>query len=343
LREQEALRRGKVQIEIGDASRQGSRVLEIDNLTFRNGDRLVIDRFSDRLLAGERVGVVGPNGVGKTTLLRLLIGEAIPESGRVVLGANTRIGYFGQTREVDPTISVERAVSDSDWVMVGGKSLHLRAYLERFLFPPHVHTQRVGSLSGGEKNRLLIARLLLQNFNLLVLDEPTNDLDLDTLRILEDALEAFEGGVVVVTHDRYLLDKLATSLWIFEEEGRIRRHHGGWDSYLARREREQAPNAPDETDRAGRVARAEAAREQTKAARSTQRRLSYAERRELEGMQERIAGLEAERDGLSVSLADADFYRADSTRVAAATERYRELETLIERSYARWMELEERA
>ena len=343
LREQEALRRGKVQIEIGDASRQGSRVLEIDNLTFRYGDRLVIDRFSDRLLAGERVGVVGPNGVGKTTLLRLLIGEAIPESGRVVLGANTRIGYFGQTREVDPTISVERAVSDSDWVMVGGKSLHLRAYLERFLFPPHVHTQRVGSLSGGEKNRLLIARLLLQNFNLLVLDEPTNDLDLDTLRILEDALEAFEGGVVVVTHDRYLLDKLATSLWIFEEEGRIRRHHGGWDSYLARREREQPPNAPDKTDRAGRVARAEAAREQTKAARSTQRRLSYAERRELEGMQERIAGLEAERDGLSVSLADADFYRADSTRVAAATERYHELETLIERSYARWMELEERA
>jgi ATP-binding cassette subfamily F protein uup len=201
----------------------------------------------------------------------------------------------------------------------------------------------VGSLSGGEKNRLLIARLLLQDFNLLVLDEPTNDLDLDTLCILEDALEAFEGGVVVVTHDRYLLDKLATSLWIFEEEGRIRRHHGGWDLYLARRERERPPDGADETDREGRVARAEAAREQTKAARSTQRRLSYAERRELEGMQERIAGLEAERDGLSVSLADADFYRADSTRVAAATERYLELETLIERSYARWMELEERA
>ena len=343
LRERNASKQGDVEIEIGDPSRQGRRVLEIDELTFRYGDRLIVNNFSDRLLSGERVGVVGPNGVGKTTLLRLLIGDISPSSGRIVLGHNTRVGYLDQEREVDPTLSVERAVSDSDWVTVGGKPLHLRSYLERFLFPPHIQAQRVSSLSGGERNRLLLARLLLEDFNLLILDEPTNDLDFDTLRILEDALEVFDGGVVVVTHDRYLLDKLATSLWVFEREGRIHRHHGGWDSYLERRESGGKGDAAKERERVVRTARSEEARAESRAARSAEKRLSYHERRELDGMQGLISGFEAERDGLSVLLADADFYRGESDRVSSATERYRELETRLEDLYQRWMELEERA
>ena len=343
--DRERTRQGEVEIDIGGSPRQGHRVVDIHDLSFHYGDKVVIENFSDRLLAGERVGVIGPNGVGKTTLLRILTGEEFPKSGSIVLGENTRIGYFDQDREIDPTLSVERAVSKTDWVSVGGRSIHLRAYLERFLFPPHVQRQRVDSLSGGERNRLLLARLLLQEFNLLILDEPTNDLDLDTLRVLEEALESFSGCVVMVTHDRYLLDKLATSLWVFEGGGEIYRHHGGWDSYLARREKDQESNTAlrREKEQSRQKARAEVARMQAKAARSDPKRLSYNEQRELEGMDARIAGVEVERDELSGLLGNPEFYRGEAARVSAVTTRYNDLEKELKALYNRWMDLEERA
>ena len=261
-RERERTRQGEVELDMGDTPRLGSRVVDIHNLSFRYGDEVVIKDFSDRLLAGERVGVVGPNGVGKTTLLRLLNGEEEPDAGTIAVGENTRIGYFSQDRVINPTLSVERAVSETEWVQVGGRSVHRRAYLDRFLFPPDVQRQTVGSLSGGERNRLRLAGLLLQEFNLLMLDEPTNDLDLDTLQIFEEALESFSGCVVVVTHDRYLLDKLATSLWVFEGEGRVYRHHGSWDSHLAHREeaRELEEAERREKEQSRRTEKATAAR-----------------------------------------------------------------------------------
>ncbi len=343
-REDARSRPGDLRLRFHDAPRLGSRVLDIHELSFGYGSQPIIEEFSDQLLAGERIGVVGPNGSGKTTLLRLLVGEEEPDAGRVVLGENTRIGYLDQEREIDPGRTVERAVSDSDWVQLDGRSIHVRAYLDRFLFPPHVQQQRVGSLSGGERNRLLLARLLLEEFNLLVLDEPTNDLDLDTLRILEEALESFEGCVVVVTHDRYLLDKLASSLWVFEGDGVIHRHHGGWDSYLARREeaRLDALARSKELEKSRQKARAEAYRSQ-KAERSDRRRLSYNEQRELEGMEARISGLEAERDELSGLLGDPEFYREDPARVSGVTTRFSQLEQELEALYERWVELEERA
>jgi len=343
-READRNRAGSVDLEMSEAPRLGSRVLELHGVSLSYGEQVIVRDFSERLLAGERVGVVGPNGVGKSTLLRLVVGEEEPDEGEVILGQNTRIGYFDQDRELDPELSVERAVSELDRVRVGDREVHLRAYLDRFLFPPESLEQKVSSLSGGERNRVLLARLLLQDFNLLVLDEPTNDLDLDTLRVLEDALESFPGCLLMVTHDRYLLDRLATSLLVFEGEGRVRRHHGSWDSYLARREEKAAleKERRREEERRRKEERASRARERARTA-PEGKRLSYHEKRELEGMEGRIEELERERDELGKRLADPELYQSGEGDVGGTTRRYREVEAELEAVYARWMELEEGA
>ena len=352
--EQRERERGKTKfahVEMNEAPRLGSRVLELEDVTFRHGDAPVMTGFSDRLLVGERIGVVGPNGVGKTTLLRLLLGELEPTAGKIELGENTRIGYLAQTRPLDPELTVERAVSDGEWVKVAGKTMHLRAYLDRFLFPADVQTQRVRSLSGGERSRLLLARLLLEDFNLLVLDEPTNDLDLETLGILEESLDAFAGCVVVVTHDRYLLDRLATSLWVFEGDGKIRRHHGTWDAYLARREAEATTTATRTAVRSSAsrasapsrsVSRTGSSGRPTSPSDSAPRRLSFNEQRELATLEPRIAALEEEKDQLSALLGSPEFYQAEAARASEVSGRYKAVETELEGLYARWVELEER-
>jgi ABC transport system ATP-binding/permease protein len=344
-RERERMRPREVELEVDDAPRLGRTVLEFHHVSKRFGDEVILDDFSDRLLAGERVGVVGPNGVGKSTLLRLAVGEEVPDSGEIVLGQNTRIGYFDQARELDPELSVARAVSDQDWVELAGRRMHLRGYLDRFLFPPHVHEQKVGALSGGERSRVLLARLFLGSFNLLVMDEPTNDLDLDTLRILENAIEEFAGCLLLVTHDRFLLDKLATSLLVFRGEGEVHRHHGSWDAYLARREEEEAAREARrrEEDRERREERAAEAREQARQARAGRQRLSFAEKRELESMESRIGALEEEKKELGRTLADPGFYQeGDSAAVSAASRRFSVVEVELESLYERWMELKEK-
>ncbi len=348
LRAQEQRDRSReraVEMEVGTAPRLGRTVLEFGGVSKQFGDRIILRDFSDRLRAGERIGIVGPNGIGKTTLLRIAVGEEEPDEGERIVGSNTRIGYYDQRRELDPGLSIARAVSDTDWVEVGGRRMHLRAYLDRFLFPPAIQEQRVESLSGGERNRLLLARLFLEDFNLLVMDEPTNDLDLDTLRILEDAIAAFEGCLLLVTHDRFLLDKLATSLLVFEGEGRVRRHEGSWDSYLARREEEteRVGARRKERERVEREARAARAREEMRAGRDDGPRLSYQERRELEGMEERIAELEREREELEARLSEPSFYQGVGAEVSEVTHRFRKVGAEIESLYERWMELEERA
>ncbi len=344
-RERERTRTGEVDLELHDAPRLGRTILELDGVSKSYGDEVILEDFSDSLLSGERIGVVGPNGAGKTTLLRLVVGLEEPDSGQVVLGENTRVGYLDQRRELDPELSVARAVSDSDWVEVGGRRMHLKAYLDRFLFPAHVQEQKVGALSGGERNRVLLARLFLQRFNLLVLDEPTNDLDLDTLQILEDAIQEFDGCVLVVTHDRFLLDKLATSLLVFEGQGKVHRHHGSWDAYLARREEEEAARTARDRaeERRRREERAAAARRQTREARAGQKKLSFREQKELEEARERIAALEEEKEELGTRLSDPELYQSDPEGVAQVSRRFSELEEELEGLYERWMELEERA
>jgi ABC transport system ATP-binding/permease protein len=361
-------REGQVQLEAAAAPRLGRTILELDGVTKRYGERTVLTGVTDRLLAGDRVGIVGPNGAGKSTLLRIIAGVETADAGRVILGENTRLAWFDQERVLDPELTVGRAVSPSDWVEVGERRMHLRAYLDRFLFPSHVHDQKVSALSGGERNRLLLARLFLEPFNLLLLDEPTNDLDLDTLQVLEELLLEFEGCLLVVSHDRYLLDKICTSLLVFDGaagevgagssagggagsgpgSGVVKRHHGGWDSWLAHTEarRAEAEARRKEADRVEREARAEAARGEARAAREASggAKLSWRERRELDALTETIEKLEAEQATLEAALADPGTYAGgDEGGTQETLRRYAGVRDELESALARWMELEERA
>jgi ABC transport system ATP-binding/permease protein len=319
----------------GEPPRLGRTVLDLHGLSKSYGEHTLIRDLTTRLRAGERIGVIGPNGAGKTTLLRIIVGEETADSGEVVHGLNTRIAYFDQRREdLDPEATVYDAVASQEWLTVAGRRVHARSYLESFLFPTPTHTQKVRSLSGGERNRLLLARLLLEEANLLVLDEPTNDLDLLTLQVLEAALADFPGCVLVVTHDRFFLDKVATGLLVFEEDGLVRRHEGSYDLYRRLREQREAERAE-----ASRPAARPAAREERRA--DGARRLSYQERRELERMEAAILEAEERRGELEARLADPALYADTPEEVAEVSAAYREAVERVESLYARWAELEE--
>ena len=327
------------EIRFGAPPRLGRTVLDIHDLSLAFGDRVLLRGLTTRLRAGERVGVVGPNGAGKTTLLRLVLGEIEPDEGRIDVGVNTRIAYFDQKRaDLDPDDSLITALTDSDWVQVNGQRQHVRSYLESFLFPSELHEQRVRSLSGGERNRLLLARLLLQDANLLILDEPTNDLDLVTLQVLESALADFGGCVLVVTHDRYFLDKVATGLLVFEGDGVVHRHEGGYDLYRRLREQREAEAAARISPRAAKGGRI---KEANGASAPKPRRLTYGEQRELQRLEETIMEAEAEVARLQEVLSDPDLYTDTPERVAELNAEFRRAGERVEALYSRWAELEE--
>ena len=329
------------EIRFGAPPRLGRTVLDLHEVSKSFGGRVLLDGLTTRLRAGERIGIVGPNGAGKTTLLRLVLGEVEPDAGRVEIGTNTRVAYFDQKRaDLNPDDSLISALTDGDWVEVNGERQHVRSYLEGFLFPSEIHEQRVRSLSGGERNRLLLARLLLQDANLLILDEPTNDLDLLTLQVLESALADFGGCVLVVTHDRFFLDKVATGLLVFEGDGVVHRHEGGYDLY--RRLREERDAAAAAAARApARTAKGTQARSDVGRTEPAQRRLTYKEQRELQGLEATIADSEAEVARLREVLSDPALYSDTPDRVAAVTAAFREAEARVEELYSRWAELEE--
>jgi len=318
--------------------RLGRTVLDLEHLSKSFAGRPLFRDLTTLLRAGERIGIVGPNGAGKTTLLRVILGQEEPDSGTVRFGINTVPAYFDQARtDLDPSRSVYESIAGEEWVDFGGRRIHLRSYLERFLFPTATHEQRVGSLSGGERNRLLLAKLLLQEANLLILDEPTNDLDLQTLRVLESALAEFGGCVLVVTHDRFFLDKVATGLLVFEGDGVVRRHEGGYDLYRRLREEE----------RKGAAVSTSSAKRGTPAVRTGgtspapgPRRLSHAERKELAAIEERILEAEARRDELGEQLTSPALYVDTPDRVAAVRTEFEEAGHLVETLYERWAELE---
>ncbi|HEX2190609.1 MAG TPA: ABC-F family ATP-binding cassette domain-containing protein [Longimicrobiaceae bacterium] len=316
----------------------GRTVLNLHHVSKRYGDRVLIRDFSTILQAGERIGIIGPNGVGKTTLLRVIMGEEQPDEGEVELGKNTRIAYFDQRRDdLDPGATVYEAVADQDWVTVGGQRTHLRSYLETFLFSPAQQRQVVRSLSGGERNRVLLARLLLQDANLLILDEPTNDLDLVTLQVLESLLADYPGCVLLVTHDRFFLDKVATGLVVFEGDGVLHRHAGGYDLYRRLRAQREAgaaaarPAAPKAAGRDGRAQQREGG----------PRKLSYKEQKELGGMEDAILEAEARKEELAARLADPSLYSESPEEVARLTAEFRAASERVDALYARWEELEE--
>jgi ABC transport system ATP-binding/permease protein len=324
------------EMRFGRPPRLGRTVLDLHHLGKRFGDNVLIDDFTTQLRAGERIGVVGPNGAGKTTLLRLILGEEPPTSGEVKLGQNTRIAYFDQARQdLDPAASIYEAVADTDFVTVGGQRQHLHAYLENFLFSPAVQRQRVRSLSGGERSRVLLARLFLQEANLLILDEPTNDLDLVTLQVLESALVDFPGCVLMVTHDRFFLDKIATGLIVFEGAGTVRRHEGGYDLYRRLSEQRAA-------ERAAATPPAAASKPTVKPSTAGRpRKLSYREQRELDSMEDAILEAEEQRESLAERLADPGLYSDGGADVAALSAEFEAATVRVEALYARWAELEQ--
>jgi ABC transport system ATP-binding/permease protein len=348
---------GTLTLAAPETPRLGRTVLNLHGVAKGYGDRVLIRELDLILRAGERVGVIGPNGAGKTTLLRLILGEEPPDAGEVELGVNTRIAYFDQLRaQLDDDASVYDALGGTDWVEVGGRRRHARGYLEDFLFPTERQQQKVASLSGGERNRLMLAKLLLQPSNLLILDEPTNDLDLVTLQVLEAALVDYAGCVLMVTHDRFFLDKIATALLVFEGDGAVHRHEGNFELYRRLREEREAAATASAAQRAPQATKGARATSPTAGSRrgagaagvaspgdaDAPKKLSWKEQRELEGLEARILEAEAERDALSERLADPALYQdpAEAARVTAA---FREAEAAVEALYGRWAELAERA
>ena len=310
-------------------------VLEADDVSKAFGSKAVVRDFSTRIMRGDRIGLIGPNGSGKTTLLRLLLGELAPDAGEVRRGANVEIAYYDQQREqLDPERTVFDTIGDgNDTVTVNGRSRHVNAYLRDFLFPAERAQSPVKALSGGERNRLLLARLFTRPANLLVLDEPTNDLDLETLELLEAQLVEWPGTLLLVSHDRAFLDNVVTSTFVFEGE----RPGAG----VRRRLRGLAAAARAAWRRRRRRSRARPA-ERRPAARAAPKKLSYREQRELDELPAQIEALEAEQRALGATIADPAFYRQPAAAITAALERTQAIERELLDLYTRWDALDSR-
>jgi ATP-binding cassette subfamily F protein uup len=327
-------RPGLVHLARVEAPASGRLVIEAEGVSFAwQGTPLVRD-FSVRIERGDRVGLIGPNGAGKTTLLRLLLGELAPDAGGVRHGTKLEIAYFDQLREqLDPERSVAESIAAGEHVEIGGQRRHVVGYLQDFLFPPDRARARVATLSGGERNRLLLARLFTRPANLLVLDEPTNDLDLETLELLEERLLEFAGTILLVSHDRAFLDHVVTSTLVFEGGGRIAEFVGGHADWLRQRRSAPAPAPAAPAPRSAKPAAPPPARP---------RRRSYREERELEALPAHIEALEREQGALAEAIGQATFHRSEPAARAQVRERLAALARELETAYARWEELEAR-
>ena len=333
---------GQVEIRVQDAAPSGKLVFEAINVTHTFGGPPVIADFSARIMRGDRIGIIGPNGCGKTTLIKLLVGELEPTSGTIRRGTSLLPAYFDQQREqLDEAASIMDNVTggSGDTVTIDGQPRHVSGYLRDFLFPPERLKAPVSMLSGGERNRLLLAKLFARPSNLLVMDEPTNDLDAETLDLLEEMVANYAGTLLLVSHDRAFLDNVVTSTLVFEGGGRVNEYVGGYSDWLRQRKagaRVEA-RAP---------AAAPAVPEPSKADLSTRpksRRLSYNEQRELSAMPEKIQRLETEQKQLELKLADPAFFKDDPALGTAALQRLKSLAAQLEQAYARWDELDSKA
>jgi ATP-binding cassette subfamily F protein uup len=337
LREERAARReriGQVRLTVDTGERSGKLVSEFENVSKSFGGRRILDEVSLRVMRGDRVGLLGPNGVGKTTMIRLIVGTLEPDAGRVRRGTNLQVAYFDQLRDqLDPERTLAETVSPgSDWVEVGGNRKHISSYLQDFLFDSRRSNAPIRMLSGGERNRLLLARLFARPANLLVLDEPTNDLDIDSLELLETMLVDYTGTLLLVSHDRTFLDNVVTQTIAAEGQGRWREYVGGYSDWL----RQRPPPANATATRAD-------AKPAAAAPAAPRRKLSFKEQRELESLPGDIEKLEAEHQALTHKMSSPDYHRVAPEEMHRDGARAVELETLIAERMERWVSLEDRA
>ena len=332
-RDERRTRLGTTRAKVQEAERSGRLVLEAQGITFAHGDRPIVRDFSTTIMRGDRVGLIGPNGTGKTTLLKLLLGELEPQAGIIRHGTNLEIAYFDQLREqLDPERTVFDSIGDgSEWVLVGTERKHVNGYLRDFLFSSERARTPVRALSGGERNRLLLARLFTRRFNVLVLDEPTNDLDLETLEVLEQLLVNFNGTLLMVSHDRAFLDAVVTSTLAFEGKGIVREYVGGYTDWLRQR--------PEPVVAAPAKAASPPPAASTAATKPKKRKLTFKEAKELEALPDQIAATEAAHAELTTQLSDPTVLR-DGLRVLAIQKEVAAREAELERLMARWEELE---
>ena len=331
-------RQGSAKLQVDDSEASGKLVVDVRHVTFSYGPHCILQDFSARIQRDERVGIIGPNGSGKSTLLRLLLGELEPDNGagRIVFGTRLQTAYFDQERKpLDPDKSVRDNISGgSDFIQVRGRRRHVIGYLRDFLFSPENIDTPVKTLSGGERNRLLLAMCFTRPANLLVLDEPTNDLDVQTLELLENLLIDFDGTILLVSHDRAFLDSVVTSTLVFEGPGRVNEYVGGYDDWL----RQRPAGGRDSVPRKVRVPAG--ARKPTEVI-GAKRKLSYGEKRELEALPQAIEALEIEQQALEGQTASAEFYRQEKAEITAKLERLEKIRSRLEVAYKRWEQLED--
>jgi len=349
VRKQRREKVGKAKMQLQEAERSGMLVSKADNVSFAYDDQQIIRNLSTTIFRGDRIGLIGPNGVGKTTLLKVLLNDLKPNSGTIRVGTNTSVAYFDQLRaQLEEDKSVRENIGDgSDYVLINGQRKHVVGYLQDFLFSPDRVQTRVSFLSGGERNRLLLARLFTKPANILVLDEPTNDLDAETLELLEELLAQFSGTLLLVSHDRAFLNNVATSTFVFEGDGVIREFDGGYDDWLRQKS--------DSNYQAAALAKSEKKYQEsgsrtvpasdnsppsTPNSTAKPRKLSFKEQRELETLPRRIEEIENRQQKLHALMADPSFYQKPREDIAAATEELEQLEEELMEKFDRWESLE---
>ena len=332
---------GSVKMDVASgagSSYQGKVVAQLTGIHKAFGDKPIVRDFTATILRGDKVGLIGPNGAGKTTLLKMILGQLPPDSGDIRQGSNLQIAYFDQMRHaIDLDATLEDFISPgSEWIEIGNQRKHVKSYLGDFLFSPARAHSPVRSLSGGERNRLLLARLFARPANVLVLDEPTNDLDIDTLELLEELLQTYDGTVFLVSHDRSFLDNVVTSTIAWEGEGLWREYEGGVQDWLTQMQRSRALAAAAAPQNNKKI---EAKAPPVKREQLSKKKLSYKEQRELEQLPAQIAALEAEQHTIRATLEDGTLYTTDGQRAAALLQRDADIDELLMQALERWTEL----
>jgi ATP-binding cassette subfamily F protein uup len=337
-RSQRRERQGSVSMQLQEAERSGKLVIEAENLSQSYDGKQLFENFTTLIQRGDRIGIIGPNGCGKSTLLSILLKRSEPEQGEVKLGTNLEIAFFDQLRsQLDEEESVVQNVGQgSDHVDINGSRKHIIGYLQDFLFTPERSRTPVKALSGGERNRLLLAKLFTQPANLLVMDEPTNDLDAETLDLLEDLLMNYKGTLILVSHDRAFINNVVTSSIVFDDDGQVREYVGGYDDWLAQRQQDK------DREQKAKTAIAKPVSKPTEKATKKKSNLTYQEQLDLAAMPEKIEALEQQQTQLMTVMNDPAFYQQSQDKIKATQDELSALTETLEKAYSRWDELEEK-